>query len=188
MSLVIAKIDKDKKEQTIYSDGILANTDGDIISQFSKKIWSYNYPDYSILIGTCGDLMFNRFVGLHLPGYIKKYNLNTSTDYYSNEETMIDIYYSIINEYKTHRDNSCNIPNFTHVIIINGVLFRVTEYDKKMVDCRCVKGDYVCIGMGCNEANALMMNDIEIPKIFDTINKINCFVGNIIYNETQKYN
>ena len=33
MSLVIACIDKDKKEQTIYSDGILVTSDGDILSK-----------------------------------------------------------------------------------------------------------------------------------------------------------
>lgn len=186
MSLVIACIDKDKKEQTIYSDGILATSDGDIISQFSKKIWSYQDLEYNILIGTCGGYMFNRFVGIHLPDYIKKHNFPINSE--SSEERLISIYYDIVKKYKEERDNDCIVPQFTHVIAINGCLFRVTDYDKKQIDCRHIKDDYVCIGMGNSEARALMLCNVEIQKIFETVNNINCFVGNVIFKETQKYN
>ena len=186
MSLVIACIDKDKKEQTIYSDGILATSDGDIISQFSKKIWCYQDLEYNILIGTCGGYMFNRFVGIHLPDYIKKHNFSINSEY--NEERLINIYYDIVKKYKEERDNDCIVPQFTHAIAINGCLFRVTDYDKKQIDCRHIKDDYVCIGMGSSEARALMLCNVEIQKIFETVNNINCFVGNVIFKETQKYN
>ena len=178
MSLVIACVDKDKKEQTIYSDGIMATSDGDIKSQFSKKIWSYQDLECSILIGTCGEYIFNRFVGLHLPEYIRKHNFPKV----SNGNSLFN------SEYNEERDKDCIIPQFTHVVAINGYLFRVTDYDKKQIDCIYVKDDYVCIGMGSSEARALMICNIEIEKIFETVNKINSFVGPIIFNKTQKYN
>ena len=71
MSLVILKVDREKKTHSIYCDGITIREDQIYITR-NNKITHIDNPNYSILLGTTGDNEFARYFRIHFEEHFKK--------------------------------------------------------------------------------------------------------------------
>lgn len=194
MSLVIVKVNQESKTHSIYSEGISTCANGTTIkSQDTKKIYSLPLYGHTMLFGTVGDAMFSRYASIHLNHIMAKkkslgkyFLLNKEEIYFDDkghawfellEEAMIDVYKNLIELFKKERDENDKIPEFSHVISLNGHILLIEDYNQKIINCTYIHEDFCCTGQGEKEANALMMANIDIHRIFDIVRKIKTLVG-----------
>ena len=71
MSLVILKVDREKKTHSIYCEGISMREEQIYLTR-SNKITHIDNPNYSILLGTTGSNEFTRYFRLHFEEHFKK--------------------------------------------------------------------------------------------------------------------
>lgn len=71
MSLVILKVDREKKTHSIYCEGISMGEERIYLTQ-ANKITHIDNPNYSILLGTTGSAEFTRYFDCILKNISKK--------------------------------------------------------------------------------------------------------------------
>ena len=71
MSLVILKVNREKKTHSIYCEGITISGEQIYLTR-SNKITHIDNPNYSILLGTTGNTEFTRYFRLHFEEHFKK--------------------------------------------------------------------------------------------------------------------
>ena len=185
MSLVILKVDREKKTHSIYCEGISIREEQIYITQ-KNKITHIDNPNYSILLGTTGNYEFTRYFRLHFEEHFKKSDmLQNLSDCDLGSECLKDIIHSIWRSFCLDRmlslDNDC-FSNFGCILSINGHLYVADHYrcDEKNTfgTYEVTDRDYCVNGQEEIAALCLLENGIEIQRIFDTICKFNNSINN----------
>ncbi len=197
MSLVILKVDREKKTHSIYCEGISIRQEQIYLTR-ANKITHIDNHNYSILLGTTGDMEFTRYFRLHFEEHFKKSNMiQNLSNCDLGSESLKDIIYSIWRSFCLDRmldldTNSFN--SFGCVLSINGHLYVADHYrcnEKNTFGAYEVTDRNYCVN-GQEEIAALCLleNGIEIQRIFDTICKFNnsinnniCSIENISYSD-----
>lgn len=197
MSLVILKVDREKKTHSIYCEGIRIRQEQIYLTR-ANKITHIDNHNYSILLGTTGDMEFTRYFRLHFEEHFKKSNMiQNLSNCDLGSESLKDIIYSIWRSFCLDRmldldTNSFN--SFGCVLSINGHLYVTDHYrcnEKNAFGAYEVTDRNYCVN-GQEEIAALCLleNGIEIQRIFDTICKFNnsinnniCSIENISYSD-----
>lgn len=187
MSLVILKVDREKKTHSIYCEGIRIGQEQIYLTR-ANKITHIDNHNYSILLGTTGDMEFTRYFRLHFEEHFKKSNMiQNLSNCDLGSESLKDIIYSIWRSFCLDRmfdldTNSFN--SFGCVLSINGHLYVADHYrcnEKNTFGAYEVTDRNYCVN-GQEEIAALCLleNGIEIQRIFDTICKFNNSINNNI--------
>lgn len=183
MSLVIIKVDREKRTHSVYCDG----RSGNMVMEKANKISKYNIQDHSILAGTTGYHDFNVYFRMHFEEIVIQERLFDHLD--DNELTatkLADIGAVIWRNFckKMHlpvKKNSYDV--FGAVISIDGNLFAL---DGNVVDdififtAHETERDFVVSGADDNAALCLLDVGINIQTIFETISKYNYYVNDNI--------
>lgn len=187
MSLVILKVDREKKTHSIYCEGISMREEQIYLTR-SNKITHIDNPNYSILLGTTGSNEFTRYFRLHFEEHFKKSGmLQNVSNCDLGTENLKDIIHSLWRSFCLDRMLDLNTDCFNGfgcILSINGNLYVADHY-------RC--DDKNTFGVNGQEeiaALCLLENGIEIQRIFDTICKFNnsinnnvCSIENISYSD-----
>ena len=197
MSLVILKVDKEKKTHSIYCEGISMREEQIYLTR-SNKIAHIDNPNYSILLGTTGNTEFTRYFRLHFEEHFKKSDmLQNISNCDLRSESLKDIVDSIWRSFCLDRMLDLNTDCFNSfgcILSINGNLYVADLYrcdDKNTFGVYEVTDrDYCVNGQEEIAALCLLENGIEIQRIFDTICKFNnsinnnvCSIENISYSD-----
>lgn len=185
MSLVILKVDREKKTHSIYCEGITMSQE-QIYRTQTNKITHIDNPNYSILLGTTGSAEFTRYVRLHFEEHFKKSDmLQNVSNCDLRSESLKDIIYSLWRSFCLDRMLDLNTDCFSSfgcILSINGNLYVVDHYrcdDKNTFAVYEVTDrDYCVNGQEDIAALCLLENGIEIQRIFDTICKFNNSINN----------
>lgn len=185
MSLVILKVDREKKTHSIYCEGITIRGEQIYITH-KNKITHIDNPNYSILLGATGNCEFTRYFRLHFEEHFKKSDmLQNLSNCDLGSECLKDIIHSIWRSFCLDRmlslDNDC-FSNFGCILSINGHLYVADHYrcDEKNTfgTYEVTDRDYCVNGQEEIAALCLLENGIEIQRIFDTICKFNNSINN----------
>ena len=185
MSLVILKVDREKKTHSIYCEGISIREEQIYVTR-KNKITHIDNPNYSILLGTVGSNEFTRYFRLHFEEHFKKSDmLQNLSNCDLGSESLKDIIYSIWRSFCLDRMLSVDNDSFGHfgcILSINGHLYVADHYrcDEKNTFgvYEVTDRDYCVNGQEEIAALCLLENGIEIQRIFDTICKFNNSVNN----------
>ena len=189
MSLVILKVDREKKTHSIYCEGISIREEQIYITR-KNKITHIDNPNYSILLGTTGNCEFTRYFRLHFEEHFKKSDmLQNLSNCDLGSESLKDIIHSIWRSFCLDRmlslDNDC-FGNFGCILSINGYLYVADHYrcDEKNTFgvYEVTDRDYCVNGQEEIAALCLLENGIEIQRIFDTICKFNNSINNNVHS------
>lgn len=187
MSLVILKVDREKKTHSIYCEGITISGEQIYLTR-SNKITHIDNPNYSILLGTTGNMEFTRYFRLHFEEHFKKSNmLQNLSKCDLGSESLKDIVYNIWRSFCLERMLDLDTNNFNGfgcILSINGHLYVADHYrcDEKNTfgTYEVIDRNYCAKGQEEIAALCLLENDIEIQRIFDTICKFNNSINNNI--------
>lgn len=197
MSLVILKVDKEKKTHSIYCEGISMREEQIYLTR-SNKIAHIDNPNYSILLGTTGNTEFTRYFRLHFEEHFKKSDmLQNLSNCDLGTENLKDIIHNIWSSFCADRTLSLDtiyFSGFGCILSINGNLYVADHYrcdDKNTFGTyKVTDRDYCVNGQEEIAALCLLENGIEIQRIFDTICKFNnsinnnvCSIENISYSD-----
>ena len=197
MSLVILKVDREKKTHSIYCEGISMREEQICLTR-SNKIAHIDNPNYSILLGTTGNTEFTRYFRLHFEEHFKKSDmLQNLSNCDLGTENLKDIIHNIWSSFCADRTLSLDtiyFSGFGCILSINGNLYVADHYrcdDKNTFGVYEVTDrDYCVNGQEEIAALCLLENGIEIQRIFDTICKFNnsinnnvCSIENISYSD-----
>ena len=185
MSLVILKVDREKKTHSIYCEGISMSKE-QIYRTQANKITHIDNPNYSILLGTTGNNEFTRYFRLHFEEHFKKSDmLQNISNCDLRSESLKDIVHSIWRSFCLDRMLDLNTDCFNSfgcILSINGNLYVADLYrcdDKNTFGVYEVTDrDYCVNGQEEIAALCLLENGIEIQRIFDTICKFNNSINN----------
>ena len=185
MSLVILKVDREKKTHSIYCEGISMREEQICLTR-SNKIAHIDNPNYSILLGTTGNTEFTRYFRLHFEEHFKKSDmLQNISNCDLRSESLKDIVHSIWRSFCLDRMLDLNTDCFNSfgcILSINGNLYVADLYrcdDKNTFGVYEVTDrDYCVNGQEEIAALCLLENGIEIQRIFDTICKFNNSINN----------
>ena len=195
MSLVILKVDREKKTHSIYCEGISMREEQICLTR-SNKIAHIDNPNYSILLGTTGNTEFTRYFRLHFEEHFKKSDmLQNLSNCDLGTENLKDIIHNIWSSFCADRTLSLDtiyFSGFGCILSINGNLYVADHYrcdDKNTFGVyKVTDRDYCVNGQEEIAALCLLENGIEIQRIFDTICKFNnsinnnvCSIENISY-------
>ena len=197
MSLVILKVDREKKTHSIYCEGISMREEQICLTR-SNKIAHIDNPNYSILLGTTGNTEFTRYFRLHFEEHFKKSDmLQNLSNCDLGTENLKDIIHNIWSSFCADRTLSLDtiyFSGFGCILSINGNLYVADHYrcdDKNTFGVyKVTDRDYCVNGQEEIAALCLLENGIEIQRIFDTICKFNnsinnnvCSIENISYSD-----
>ena len=197
MSLVILKVDKEKKTHSIYCEGISMREEQIYLTR-SNKIAHIDNPNYSLLLGTTGNTEFTRYFRLHFEEHFKKSDmLQNLSNCDLGTENLKDIIHNIWSSFCADRTLSLDtiyFSGFGCILSINGNLYVADHYrcdDKNTFGTyKVTDRDYCVNGQEEIAALCLLENGIEIQRIFDTICKFNnsinnnvCSIENISYSD-----
>lgn len=197
MSLVILKVDREKKTHSIYCEGISMREEQIYLTR-SNKITHIDNPHYSILLGTTGNTEFTRYFRLHFEEHFKKSDmLQNLSNCDLGSENLKDIIHNIWCSFCADRTLSLDTNYFNGfgcILSINGNLYVADHYrcdDKNTFGAyKVTDRDYCVNGQEEIAALCLLENDIKIQRIFDTICKFNnsinnnvCSIENISYSD-----
>lgn len=185
MSLVILKVDREKKTHSIYCEGISMREEQIYLTR-SNKIAHIDNPNYSILLGTTGNTEFTRYFRLHFEEHFKKSDmLQNLSNCDLGTENLKDIIHNIWSSFCADRTLSLDtiyFSGFGCILSINGNLYVADHYrcdDKNTFGVYEVTDrDYCVNGQEEIAALCLLENGIEIQRIFDTICKFNNSINN----------
>ena len=185
MSLVILKVDREKKTHSIYCEGISIREEQIYITQ-KNKITHIDNPNYSILIGTVGSNEFTRYFRLHFEEHFKKSDmLQNLSNCDLGSESLKDIIHNVWRSFCLDRMlplDSSSFADFGCILSINGHLYVADHYrcDEKNTFgvYEVTDRDYCVNGQEEIAALCLLENGIEIQRIFDTICKFNNSINN----------
>lgn len=185
MSLVILKVDREKKTHSIYCEGISMREEQIYLTR-SNKIAHIDNPNYSILLGTTGNTEFTRYFRLHFEEHFKKSDmLQNLSNCDLGTENLKDIIHNIWSSFCADRTLSLDtiyFSGFGCILSINGNLYVADHYrcdDKNTFGVYEVTDrDYCVNGQEEIAALCLLENSIEIQRIFDTICKFNNSINN----------
>ena len=189
MSLVILKVDREKKTHSIYCEGISMREEQICLTR-SNKIAHIDNPNYSILLGTTGNTEFTRYFRLHFEEHFKKSDmLQNISNCDLRSESLKDIVHSIWRSFCLDRMLDLNTDCFNSfgcILSINGNLYVADLYrcdDKNTFGVYEVTDrDYCVNGQEEIAALCLLENGIEIQRIFDTICKFNNSINNNVHS------
>lgn len=185
MSLVILKVDREKKTHSIYCEGIGMREEHIYLTQ-SNKITHIDNPHYSILLGTTGNMEFTRYFRLHFEEHFKKSDmLQNLSNCDLGSDNLKDIIHNIWCSFCADRTLSLNtncFSSFGCILSINGNLYVADHYrcdDQNTFSAyKVTDRDYCVNGQEEIAALCLLENDIKIQDIFDTICKFNNSINN----------
>ena len=189
MSLVILKVDREKKTHSIYCEGISMREEQICLTR-SNKIAHIDNPNYSILLGTTGNTEFTRYFRLHFEEHFKKSDmLQNISNCDLRSESLKDIVHSIWRSFCLDRMLDLNTDCFNSfgcILSINGNLYVADLYrcdDKNTFGVyKVTDRDYCVNGQEEIAALCLLENGIEIQRIFDTICKFNNSINNNVHS------
>lgn len=185
MSLVIITVDRTKRTQAIFSDGIEVSNDYmDILSQTKNKIRKLECPGHSVLLGFCGDCSIGRYISNHITEHLDEFRIfekmNSHVD--EVEELFIRMFQKLYDTYKEDMRNESDDLSFQCVMSIDGQLFRIEKSEEPEIDSKFINdSDFACIGIGSDIASALIENNVAMNNIFNTIHKHKTCVGSEMF-------
>ena len=183
MSLVIIKVDREKKTHSIYCDGRCGN----MVMQKANKISEYKTQGHSILVGTAGYRNFNTYFRLHFVEIVVRERL---LDYLDDNEVatakLIDIGMIIWRDFCAKiglpkKKNSYDA--FGAILSIDGKLYELDGFivDERFVfESHEIDRDFAVSGSEDTAALCLLEAGVDIKTIFKVISKYNYYVNNNI--------
>jgi hypothetical protein len=180
MSLVIIKVNRENKTHSIYADSICIGGSNHIYTNNCNKIVNVECNNYNILLGTTGDRSLAKYIRYNFQTHFRKLKyINFNEKNEIAEIALSDLFKDLIEEYlcKYEPSNPESIC-FNGCLSINGNIFDVVWYDKKLITVDWIDDyDYFAVGQENIAAMCMLDNGIEIPKIYETIKKFNCYVN-----------
>ena len=190
MSLIIAKVNRKERTQSLYSDGISVFND-EIVHNRMKKINHFTHKNTAVSFGGTGASYFLTYVMDNFEKFFTEYvNENKptgkQTEYYRKNlpiifNRMADEYVSEMNISDDDDELKCSNG---YIVVIDGEIYRVSKYGDERFRCSYKDGfDALACGVGEESANCLMDVDIPIERVFEIISKHYATVNNTVFKD-----
>ena len=190
MSLIIAKVDKTNKLQSIYSDGI-AVASQEIVSNNTNKVGHFMSGDFCVSFGNTGPAYLNQYIRTHFKEVfsetIKNKPVNGSQTAYfilSLPVMFNHMRREFIKEFNVSETDDEFTGNKGSIVIINGEIYIVPQPEGENYRATHKYGyEHWAYGVGEEAANCLLDTNIPINEIFGIISRHYTSVNNTVFAE-----
>lgn len=169
MSLVWIKVDREAKQHSIYSDGLVVDNDTILCHDFQK---TRLYKDFklSILLGCIGSVSAMNFIYKY---FFIKWKQQTNIQYYKENacRELTELFEVLGKYYKELYDTELDA---TVILSINGYLFYLKHVSNGRWICLETEENFICAGPAKSEALTLLYYNkyIEPQDLLNTVAKV----------------
>lgn len=192
MTLIIGKVDRKKRLQSVYSDGMVCSGD-EIWHGGMVKCFQFANCECCVSGGFCGFAYLGQWFSQNVEAEFRKCFKGKDVGIKKFEVGMADMFNSMADKfyekYGVKKNDAEKNGRMVVLVIINGEIYEVERFENERFHCYHMSGcDFDAVGQASVSAKCMLENGIKVQRIYDTVSKYNSKVNNVVAKiENVKY-